>query len=116
MPINDFSICLSIITYIKLCSRCLRIMLSWEDGNPNTADEIGQTPVHLAAKCGKATSLRLLLRKGGILDFEDDEGMTPIKLATDRCIDTIIHHQIATVIGKQISKYFMRKMEGLQRN
>jgi hypothetical protein len=87
-------------------------MLSWEDGNPNTADEIGQTPVHLAAKCGKATSLRLLLRKGGILDLEDDEGMTPIKLATDSCIDTIIQHQIATMIGKQISKYFMRKMEG----
>ena len=89
-------------------------MLSWDDGDPNVPDEIGQTPVHLAAKCGKASSLQLLLSKGGRLDLKDDDGLTAIKLATDQSIDAIIQHQIATMIGKQISKFFTRRMEGLQ--
>ena len=88
-------------------------MLSWDDGDPNIADEIGQTPVHVAAKCGRASSLRLLLRKGGRLDLEDEDGKTPIKHATDECISTIIHHEIATRIGKEMSKIFCIKiMEG----
>ena len=88
-------------------------MLSWDDGDPNIADEIGQTPVHVAAKCGRASSLRLLLRKGGRLDLEDEDGKTPIKHATDECILTIIHHQVATRIGKEISKICCIKiMEG----
>ena len=89
-------------------------MLSWEGGNPNSADEIGQTPVHVAAKCGKASSLRLLLNKGGRLDLEDENCMTPIKLATDECIETIIRHQVTTEIGREISKlFFMRIRKGL---
>ena len=89
-------------------------MLSWKDGDPNIPDEIGQTPVHVAAKCGKASTLRLLLTKGGRLDLEDEDGKTPIKHATDECILTIIHHQLATKIGKELSKfYFLRIMRGL---
>ncbi|XP_028390620.1 uncharacterized protein LOC114515542 isoform X2 [Dendronephthya gigantea] len=92
-------------------SRCLRIMLSWQDGDPNIADEIGQTPVHLAAKCGKASSLQLLLSKGGRFDLEDDDGKIAMELATDQCIETIIQHEIATMIRKGISKFFTRGME-----
>ena len=90
-------------------------MLSWEDGNPNSADEIGQTPVHVAAKCGKSSSLRLLLKKGGRLDLEDEDGMTPINLATDECTATIIRHQITTEIGREITQiFFQRFKEGLE--
>jgi ankyrin repeat protein len=89
-------------------------MLSWEDGNPNTADEIGQTPVHVAAKCGKASSLRLLLSKGGRLDLKDDQGMTPMNLATDACTEAIMNHQITTAFGRKISKYIIRNIKGLR--
>ena len=89
-------------------------MLSWDDGNPNIADEIGQTPVHVAAKCGRTSSLRLLLRKGGRLDVEDNEGMTPITEATYECHATIIKHQVVAMISKEIKSYFMQIMEGLQ--
>ena len=88
-------------------------MLSWEDGDPNIQDEIGQTPVHVAAKCGRASTLRLLLRKGGRLDVVDFEGMTPVNGATCECHSIIIKHQVVAMISREIKSYFMQIMEGL---
>lgn len=82
-------------------SKCLRIMLSWPDGNPNVPDKVdGQTPVHIAARCGRASSLKLLLNKGGSLDIKDKNGVTPIDLANRHCMDVIIEHHIGRVIWK----------------
>ena len=56
-------------------------MLSWPDGDPNVVDpEDGRTPVHLAAWKGHSKCLKLLLRKGGDLQLQDDHGKTPISL------------------------------------
>ncbi|XP_028415846.1 uncharacterized protein LOC114539418 [Dendronephthya gigantea] len=89
-------------------SRCLKVMLSWPDGNPNIPDQQGQTPVHLAARCGRATSLRLLLDNGGKLDLKDESGQTPIQLARchDDCMNEILIHQILAMFSKFRLKTF----------
>lgn len=75
-------------------SRCLKVMLSWPECNPNVPDEIdGRTPVHVAAERGKETCLKLLLKKGGKLDLKDKNGDTPIKLVSSfRCVVVIVHY------------------------
>lgn len=91
-------------------------MLSWEDGDPNVADDIDQTPVHVAARCGNVRCLRLLLSKGGRIDSEDINGKTPIELATDQCKETIIQYQFTTMFEKEFSKLYMKELERLQRS
>ena len=73
---------------------CLKIMLSWSDGNPNVVDPIdGRTPVHLAAWKGHGRCLKLLIRKGGDISRPDYSGKTPISLAGgSSCWPIIIHH------------------------
>ena len=72
-------------------SKCLKIMLSWPDGDPNIQDSIdGQTPVHVAARCGQLSSLKLLLNKGGSLHIKDKKKCTPIALAAQSCMETIL--------------------------
>ena len=83
-------------------------MLSWEDGDPNIQDEVGQTPVHLAARCGKASTLRLLLNRGGRLDLKDEEGNTPGDLADiGQCSLVILRHDLELLISKMIRRKFL---------
>lgn len=85
-------------------------MLSWSDGNPNIPDELGQTPVHLAARRGLASSLRLLLDSGGNLGKRDKNGENPIQLANDDndCMDVILGYQISAMIAK----YRLKEVKG----
>ena len=73
---------------------CLKIMLSWPDGDPNVVDPAdGRTPVHLAAWKGHGVCLKLLLRKGGRLRERDFSGKTPISLARDpSCLSLIVYY------------------------
>jgi len=72
---------------------CLKIMLSWPDGDPNVVDpNDGRTPVHLAAWKGHGKCLKLLLRKGGDLLLRDRKGNTPISLAPESCLLVIIYY------------------------
>ena len=73
---------------------CLKIMLSWPDGDPNVVDPAdGRTPVHLAAWKGHGVCLKLLLRKGGRLRKRDLSGNTPISLARDpSCLSLIVYY------------------------
>lgn len=73
---------------------CLKIMLSWPDGDPNVVDPVdGRTPVHLAAWKGHSKCLKLLLRKGGELQLRDDHGETPISLTQNaNCWSLIFFH------------------------
>ena len=73
---------------------CLKIMLSWSDGEPNVADpKDGRTPVHLAAWKGHANCLKLLLMNGGDLHRPDQHGDTPFSLASDyNCLSIILFH------------------------
>ena len=73
---------------------CLKIMLSWSDGDPNVVDPSdGRTPVHLAAWKGHSKCLMLLLRKGGDLRLPDHNGNTPISLTSDPyCWSLILYH------------------------
>ena len=75
-------------------NECLKIMLSWPDGDPNVVDpEDGRTPVHLAAWKGHGNCLSLLLRKGGDIFLEDYSGHTPMSLARDGyCFSLILFH------------------------
>ena len=74
---------------------CLKIMLSWPDGKPNVIDpKDGRTPVHLAAWKGHANCLKLLLKNGGDLYRPDQNGGTPLSLASDHpsCLSIIFFH------------------------
>lgn len=72
---------------------CLKIMLSWPDGDPNVVDpNDGRTPVHLAAWKGHGKCLKLLLRKGGDLLLGDHKGNTPISLASESCLIAMIYY------------------------
>lgn len=86
-------------------------MLSWPDGNPNIPDKLGQTPVHLAARFGRASSLRLLLDNGGKLDLKDKNGETPIQLARcdDDCMNEILLHQFLAILSKHRLEGFKSK-------
>ena len=37
-------------------------------GDPNVADELGRSPLHIAAKTGDITSVNLLLERGAMID------------------------------------------------
>ena len=82
--------------------RCLKVILSWPLQNANVPDDLGQTPVHIAARFGRASCLRLLLYKGGKLDIKDKEGKTPIQLACDHddCTNVILLYQFSTMLSK----------------
>jgi ankyrin repeat protein len=85
-------------------------MLSWPDINANIPDDLGQTPVHLAAMCGRGSSLRLLLDKGGDLGILDKNGKSPIQLANgdDDSMNVILMHQFSAMI----SHYHLKGVKG----
>ena len=73
---------------------CLKIMLSWPDGDPNVEDpNDGRTPVHLAAWKGHGRCLKLLIREGGDVRRPDRKGKTPLSLARgSSCLPIIFRH------------------------
>ena len=73
---------------------CLKIMLSWSDGDPNVVDpNDGRTPVHLAAWKGHGRCLKMLIRKGGDVRRRDRRGKTPMSLAGgSSCLQIIFQH------------------------
>ena len=102
----------NVLTFALCIFRCLKVMLCWPNGNPNTPDDLGQTPVHLAAMCGRGSSLRLLLDKGGDLKILDRNGKSPIQLANnhDDCINVILLHQFSAML----SQYRLKEMKSMK--
>ncbi len=43
--------------------------------DPNLADNLGRTPLHLAAKCGDTEALRQLISKGARIDVIEKVGV-----------------------------------------
>ncbi len=56
-------------------------LLSWSLGqgcDPNGADAIGETPLHIAARCGNLGALIQLVEAGGSLEVANQDGETPL--------------------------------------
>lgn len=64
----------------------------------NAYDWNHKTPLHRLAssQCPNADSLHLLLENGADVDVEDDEGLTPIQIASASSFK--IHHQITRML------------------
>jgi len=61
--------------------------------NPNTRDELGNTPLHLAAYNGFLDVVRLLLERGADVDARDNKGRAPLDIARE-----MGHVEVARVI------------------
>lgn len=59
---------------------CARLLLD-AGADPNTVDEIGQTPAHWAVIGGHVEMIQLLARRGGNFQVQDIDGNSPIDLA-----------------------------------
>ena len=51
--------------------------------DPNEKDECGQTPLHNAARDGRAEIVRALLEGGADPNAEDEDGETPLRIAAE---------------------------------
>lgn len=49
--------------------------------NPNTLDDLGQSPLHTAAAYSRVGAMRLLLKHGADITLQDSLGRTPVLLA-----------------------------------
>ena len=56
--------------------------------DPNSADSAGDTPLHLAAKCGFA-GLVGVLRRGGASEVSNNEGKTPKDLGDSAIVKAL---------------------------
>ena len=55
--------------------------------NPDKKDWLkGSTAVHYAARAGHAQVLKLLVDRGGKYDVSNNEGKTPLNVATGPCL------------------------------
>lgn len=62
----------------ELEASCL-LRWSLEQGqDPNVCDTKGETPLHIAARCGNLDALTRLVAAGGSLDCSNEEGNTPL--------------------------------------
>ncbi|KAL9955205.1 hypothetical protein ACROYT_G036492 [Oculina patagonica] len=87
---------------------CLKIMLSWPDGDPNVVDPSdGRTPVHLAAWKGHGKCLKILLRKGGDLHLQDHDGNTPQSLARDPYCWGLIEYHLTEIKSRHNRRLFL---------
>ena len=83
---------------------CLRIMLSWQDGDPNVVDPTdGRTPVHLAAWKGNSNCFKLLLRNGGDFHLPDKSDKRPVDLIQSGTCWSVLSSYVA---GEFLSEYF----------
>lgn len=70
------------IATIKNNTEAMRLLLE-KGANPNIQDRWGKTPLSNAASEGKTSILKLLLAQDGIdVDVQNDDGETPLRLAT----------------------------------
>lgn len=47
----------------------------------HSKDDMGRTPLHVAARCGKTAMVQPLVQRGGKMDVRDNDGRTPLLLA-----------------------------------
>ena len=59
-------------------------MLLLKGADIHALDNIGQTPLHWAARANNLKIVKLLLSKGADISARDDDGRTPLYSATDR--------------------------------
>ena len=81
------SLCLSLCVCVCVCvcvsegaHRARQVVLSLLDlgCDPNEADELGQRPLHLVAKAGRAALALALIAKGAVVCPRDKRGRTPL--------------------------------------
>ncbi|XP_049290708.1 uncharacterized protein LOC125767831 [Anopheles funestus] len=72
------------------------------DANLPTVEQL-LTPLHVACNLGRVTILRMLLKAGGNVELQDEEGRTPIQHAIDEG-----HYEALEVIQNHV---FEKKME-----
>ncbi|XP_044592745.1 serine/threonine-protein phosphatase 6 regulatory ankyrin repeat subunit C isoform X6 [Cotesia glomerata] len=80
--------------------RCA-LMLLKSGAGPNLTTDDGQTPVHVAAKYGNLTTLKLLLEDGGDPMYKSKNGETPLHLACRDCRSAVASYLIEFVKEKK---------------
>ncbi|CAD6208853.1 GSCOCG00010682001-RA-CDS, partial [Cotesia congregata] len=80
--------------------RCA-LMLLKSGAGPNLTTDDGQTPVHVAAKYGNLTTLKLLLEDGGDPMYKSKNGETPLHLACRGCRSAVASYLIEFVKEKK---------------
>lgn len=58
--------------------------------NPNLPDDLGQTPLHRAAKFSSVSSVEALLAKGADVDLRDKNNQSPLDLAMEDHRDDVV--------------------------
>nr|XP_020037644.1 ankyrin repeat domain-containing protein 27 isoform X1 [Castor canadensis]XP_020037645.1 ankyrin repeat domain-containing protein 27 isoform X1 [Castor canadensis] len=67
---------------------------------PFSRDDRGHTPLHVAALCGQASLIDLLVSKGAVVNATDYHGSTPLHLACQKGYQSVtlllLHHKAST--------------------
>ncbi|XP_055845450.1 ankyrin repeat and LEM domain-containing protein 1 [Episyrphus balteatus] len=80
--------------------------------NPNVCSEDNMTPMHVAAIHGRASIVKMLLKKGGKLDVLDVDRKTPILYAIHEC-----HFDVVKVMQDHIfEQKYQKKTQDLSTN
>ncbi|KAL6090111.1 hypothetical protein STEG23_003463 [Scotinomys teguina] len=69
---------------------------------PFSRDDRGQTPLHVAALCGQASLIDVLVSKGAIVNATDYHGSTPLHLACQKGFQSVtlllLHYKASTEV------------------
>ncbi|TLD26479.1 hypothetical protein PspLS_05241 [Pyricularia sp. CBS 133598] len=74
-------------------------LLCEHGASPNTADKVGMTPLHRAAKQGRLAAVRLLVDRGATIDGKDAQGCTPLHHAVRQKRDDVVVYLVTAAAG-----------------
>ncbi|RCN35063.1 ankyrin repeat protein [Ancylostoma caninum] len=90
-------------------SRECAMMLLKSGGQPDVAQEDGETCLHLAARNGNKEIMRLLLNENANLQLMSKAGETPLHVAAKSCnyeaAQMIVTHMAQSLSPEEIRKY-----------
>ncbi|XGW21641.1 hypothetical protein V3C99_004540 [Haemonchus contortus] len=94
-------------------SRECAMMLLKSGGQPDVAQEDGETCLHLAARNGNKEIMRLLLNENANLQLMSNSGETPLHVAAKCCnyeaAQMIVTHMAQTLSPEEIRKYVNKR-------